>query len=245
MIQRLTAGLAQWFGLASSTTCSVSFTDTNLNGPEPMGSGSMMLSAVSGLSFRLSKIGAQMCFGARFSLDNELTRNAASGRLRVIRRLIGPVASTLAILATKGRYIGDLSPKPGACRLNTASSMVTGWPSCHIMPGRSVTSTVVGVGRVTDSAAQGRGRPSGPIRISRSHTSSVAHDPWMPGMLNGLRLVGGATEFSTTSRCAPRGFRPIQVQKLRMPMPACCTVLPSSQTVLLKATRFLGCTRKA
>lgn len=178
------------------------------------------------------------------SLDSELTRNAASGRFKVMRRLIGPVTSTLEMLATKGRYIGDLSPNPGASRLNTASSMVTGWPSCHFMPERSTTSTVVGVGRVTLSAAQGCGRPSGPIRMRRSHTSSVAQEPWMPGMLNGLRLVGGATEFRIASRCPALGCKLIQVQKFRTPMPACILMLASSQTVRLYATRFFGWTMK-
>src|SRR5580658_9668116 len=204
----------------------------------------MMLSAVSGLVFRSSKIGSQICFGARLSLDRELTRKAASGRFRVMRRLIGPIVSTLAMLTTNGLNMGALSLTPGASRLNIASSRVTGVPSCHFMPDRNVSSTVGVVGLVTDSAAHGRGRPSGPMRMRRSQTSSETHEPCCPEILNGLRLVGGATEFRITSFCAPSGFRPVQVQKQRMPMPAWVVILVSSQTVLLKATRFFGCTMK-
>ncbi len=69
------------------------------------------------------------------------------------------------------------------------------------MPLRSVRSTVSVSGRSTFSAAQGCGRPSGPMRIRRSHTISVAQEPWPPGMLNGFRLVGGAVEFRITSFC--------------------------------------------
>ncbi len=99
-----------------------------------------------------------------------------------MRSDFGPVCSTEAMLATNGLYIGDLSAVAGAVRLNTASSMVTGLPSLHFMPSRSVTSTVSGVGRVTLSAAQGCGRPSGPMRIRRSHSTSVIHEPCAPGM---------------------------------------------------------------
>ncbi len=134
------------------------------------------------------------------------------------------------MLATNGLYMGDLSPKPGACRLNTASSMVTGWPSLHFMPSRIVSSTVVGVGRVTLSAAQGCGSPSGPMRMKRSQISSVAHEPCAPGMLNGLILVGTVVELTMMSFCGPFGVRLIQVQKLRMPSPSSCTVLFASQT---------------
>ena len=80
------------------------------NGPELTGCSSMMLSAVCGLSFRSSKIGCQICFGARFSFDSELTRKAASGCFSLMVSVSGPVASTLAMLATNGLYIGALSP---------------------------------------------------------------------------------------------------------------------------------------
>ena len=110
MIQRLIVGFAQCSGFASSTISSLSLTRTNRNGPEPTGSFSMMLSAVSGLLFRSSKIGAQMCFGARFSLESELTRNAASGRFRVMRRLIGPGGLDLGDVGDERPYIGALSP---------------------------------------------------------------------------------------------------------------------------------------
>ena len=82
------------------------------------------------------------------------------------------------------------------------------------------------------------------MRIRRSQTSSVAQEPWAPGMLKGLRLVGGATELTMTSRWAVLGLRLVQVQKLRMPMPAWTCMEDSSQTVWLKATRFLGWTMK-
>src|SRR5579859_1081863 len=203
------------------------------NGPELTGCSSWMLSAVCGLFFRSSKIGCQTCFGARFSFDSELTRNAASGCLSLIVSVSGPVASTLAILATNGLYIGALSAKPGAIRLNTASSIVTGWPSLHFIPLRRVTFTVVSSGRSTFSAAQGCANPSGPTRIRRSQTISVAQEPCPPGMLNGLRLVGGAVEFRITSFCAPSGLMLIHVQVQRMPMPACEIMLFGSHTVLL------------
>src|SRR5580692_6397444 len=214
------------------------------NGPELTGWSSWMLSAVCGLFFRSSKMACQTCLGARFSLDNELTRNAASGFLSLMVSVSGPVASTLAIFRTNGLNIGALSPKSGATRLNTASSSVTGWPSLHFMPLRRVRLTVSVSGRSTFSAAQGCGRPSGPTRIRRSHTISVAQEPWPPGMLNGFRLVGGAVEFRITSFWTPRGAMLSQLQVLRMPMPACDTKLFESQTVLLYATTFFGCTSK-
>src|SRR5690348_17734770 len=111
--------------------------------------------------------------------------------------------------------------------------MVTGWPSLHFMPLRSVTLTVVASGRSTFSAAHGCGSPSGSTRISRSHTISAAQEPCWPEMLNGLRLVGGDTEFRITSFCAPSGVIFSHVQVLRMPMPACDTMLFGSHTVLL------------
>ncbi len=133
---------------------------------------------------------------------------------------------------------------PGAIRLNTASSIVTGRPSLHFMPARSFTSTWVGVGRVTFSAAQGCASPSGPMRISLSHTISAAQLPCAPEMLKGLRLVGVATEFRITSFCSPSGLMFSQVQVLRAPMPAWVTIEFSSNTALLKATTFFGCTMK-
>src|SRR5579863_1520533 len=101
------------------------------------------------------------------------------------------------------------------------------------MPLRSVMLTVVASGRSTFSAAHGSGNPSGSTRMNRSHTISAAHDPCWPEMLNGLRLVGGATEFRITSFCAPSGLMLSQVQVLRIPMPACETMLFGSHTVLL------------
>ena len=80
--------------------------------------------------------------------------------------------------------------------------------------------------------------------MKRSQISSVAQEPWAPGMLNGLMFVGTVVELTMMSFCAPFGTRLIQVQKLRMPSPASSTVLPGSHTVWLKATRFLGCTMK-
>jgi hypothetical protein len=97
---------------------------------------------------------------------------------------------------------------------------------------------------VTVWAAQGCGRPSGPMRISRSQTISAAQLPCAPEMLKGLRLVGVETELRMMSFCAPSGVMFSQVQVLRAPMPACSTIDFSSQTFLLKATTFLGWTMK-
>ena len=48
-----------------------------------------------------------------------------------------------AMFATNGRYIGTLPPF-GAINEKMTSSAVTGVPSCHRIPGLSVTSIVVG-----------------------------------------------------------------------------------------------------
>ena len=76
------------------------------------------------------------------------------------------------MLVENGLYIGDLSPIV-AWYEKITSSTVTGLPSWQVMPERSTTSSVVGSAHVTVFAAQGCGRPSGPMRIRRSQTRSV------------------------------------------------------------------------
>ena len=83
---------------------------------------------------------------------------------------------------TKGLYIGALSVRIGASNEKITSSTVTGRPSWKFMPARSVTSTVRSLTKVTLSAAQGRGSPSGPMRMSRSQTSSVTQLSGAPAM---------------------------------------------------------------
>ena len=73
---------------------------------------------------------------------------------------------------TKGLYIGALSPA-GAWKEKITSSSVTGWPSCHFMPARIFTSSVLSSTQATLSAAHGRGMPSGPMRMMRSQIRSV------------------------------------------------------------------------
>ena len=53
------------------------------------------------------------------------------------------------------------------------SSIVTGLPSCHFMPARSLISIVLSSIQSTLSAAHGRGMPSGPMRMMRSQIRSV------------------------------------------------------------------------
>src|SRR5690349_16525302 len=128
-IQRFVRGASQCPLLASRTTSSCSFKLVTLYGPLPIG-GACTLSAVSALPFSPSRIGPQTCFGVRFTLASVVVSNAALGVFSVKRTVLPPVAATLAILATNGLYIGDLSPA-GASKENTTSSTVTGLPSCH------------------------------------------------------------------------------------------------------------------
>ncbi len=85
---------------------------------------------------------------------------------------MSPTFSIAAMSVTKGLYIGALSPA-GASKEKMTSSIVTGLPSCHFMPARSLISTVVSSTHSTFSAAHGRGMPSGPMRMRRSQTRSV------------------------------------------------------------------------
>ena len=99
-------------------------------------------------------------------------KNVAFTCLSLKRRVMSPVFSIDAMSLTNGLYIGALSPA-GALKEKITSSIVTGLPSCQLMPARSFTSTVVSSTWVTLSAAHGCGTPSGPMRIKRSQIRSV------------------------------------------------------------------------
>ena len=98
-----------------------------------------------------------------------------------MRRPRSPVFSIAAISVTNGLYIGALSPA-GAVKEKITSSIVTGLPSCHFMPARSLMSIVVSSAQVTLSAAHGCGVPSGPMRITRSQIRSVIQLSTAPPM---------------------------------------------------------------
>ena len=132
----------------------------------------MSCSAFSGLPARSFSTGSQMCLGIRLILASEAVRKVVLGCLSLKRRLRSPVFSIAAMSVTKGLYIGALSPA-GASKEKMTSSTVTGLPSCHFMPARSLTSTVLSSTQLTLSAAQGCGMPSGPMRITRSQIRSV------------------------------------------------------------------------
>ena len=126
-----------------------------LNGPEPIGCGSWIVSAFCGLFIRSARIGSQTCFGIRLILASVEMRKAALGVFSLKRTVRSSTADTSAMLATNGLYIGDLSAIAGALKENTTSSTVSGLPSCHFWPGRSTQSTVEGSAWTTFSAAQG------------------------------------------------------------------------------------------
>src|SRR5262245_50914381 len=108
-------------------------------------------------------------------------KKEALGVFNLKRIVRSSILSMLAMLATKGLYIGDLSPA-GASKEKITSSAVTGLPSCQDMSARSFASTVTASTYVTLSAAQGFGRPSGPTRITRSQTRSVTQLSMAPEM---------------------------------------------------------------
>ncbi len=89
-------------------------------------------------------IGSQMCFGIRLILASVEVRKAALGSASVSLTVWSSSVSIEVIPSTNGLYIGDSSPIAGASSENTTSSMVTGWPSCHIMPGLILSTIVVG-----------------------------------------------------------------------------------------------------
>jgi hypothetical protein len=108
----------------------------------------------------------------RLILESEAVRKVVLACFSVKRSVCSPVFSIEAMSVTNGLYIGALSPA-GAWKEKMTSSRVTGWPSCHFMPVRILTSTVLSSTQVTLSAAHGRGMPSGPMRITRSQIRSV------------------------------------------------------------------------
>ncbi len=143
-----------------------------------------------------------------FSLAMEEVKNPASAWRRCMRKLRSPVFSMRAMFSTKGRYIGTSLPIAGASKLKMQSSTVTGDPSWNFMPVRSVKSMVVGSTCVTVSAAQGRGKPSGPMRMRRSHTSSVTQESVAPLIHSGWIACTGSDAFSTMSLRLPSGSTP-------------------------------------
>ena len=85
-------------------------------------------------------IGRQMWAGVRFILANVDTRNAADGFDRCMRTVRSPTTSTFWMILMNGVYMGAILPT--SPKVKTTSSVVTGLPSCHFMPARSVTSMV-------------------------------------------------------------------------------------------------------
>jgi hypothetical protein len=151
-------------------------------------------------------------------------KNDAFGVFSLKRIVLSSTFSMLAMFATNGLYIGDLSPA-GASNEKITSSIVTGLPSCQVCPDRSFASTVVGSTKVTLSADHGFGNPSGPTRIRRSHTRSVTQLSIAPEMYRGLTALSASAAFSTMSFWAPAGVAPVKVQKLRTPMPDWSTMV--------------------
>src|SRR5260370_34489566 len=110
-------------------------------------------------------IGSQTCLGIRLILASVEAAKAALGVFSLKRTVLSSVAITSAMLATKGLYIGDLSPVAGALKEHTTSSTVMGLPSCHCWPGRSTQSTAFRSTWLTFLDGQGVRRPTGPRAI--------------------------------------------------------------------------------
>ncbi len=202
MIQRSTFGFAQWSGLASSTISCVQRERARC------GTGRSRSAAPPGCSPAVSRLVLQVI---QDRLPDML-------RCQIELRQRARQERGVGALQRDAQGCWRRSPRRWRCWRRTActSAPCRRWPGAwqaedRVLDGdraavaaiscRRAASIrrVVAVGRVTVSAAQGCGSPSGPMRISRSQTSSVTHDPCAPGMLNGFRLSEGPTEFRMMS----------------------------------------------
>ena len=82
-------------------------------------------------------------------------RKAAFEDLRLNLTTLFPISSIESIFFTNGEYIGTISASIGASKEKITSSVVTGCPSCQLIPDLRVTSIVCSFTQLKDSAAHG------------------------------------------------------------------------------------------